>query len=157
MVVAFLQVRAAGTLYSIMAVQLLTLSLGLCRTRDLGVDAYAEREADMQSWRRLEFENDPFRRRPVPIERSPVRRPVPSPMPPARQLRCKRCNGLRSSRYHSQHYRDPLTYPSVGICSRRRTCCAAAKTTIQMYGCQQIIELPANELGWSSNTSCDKP
>lgn len=42
-------------------------------------------------------------------------------------LRCKRCHGSRSYSYHRNHHRDSINYPSTGICSRRRTGCAAAK------------------------------
>lgn len=148
------------TTLSTVSSRLLTLSLGTYRTRVLGIDAYTEREAGIhsdwmntQTMRHLEFENDLFSGRPVPIEPSPVRRPARTPATPTRQFRCKRCNGLRSSRYHRQYYSDPMTYPSVGICSRRRTCCAAVKTALQMQdGCRQIAELPANELGWAFNT-----
>ncbi|KAL4902051.1 hypothetical protein BDW74DRAFT_181209 [Aspergillus multicolor] len=44
------------------------------------------------------------------------------------QLRCIRCGGLRSREYHYLHFDDPITYPSIGICSRRKTRCARAKS-----------------------------
>ncbi|RDW68747.1 uncharacterized protein DSM5745_08507 [Aspergillus mulundensis] len=44
------------------------------------------------------------------------------------QLRCIRCGGLRSREYHYLHFDDPIAYPSIGICSRRKTRCARAKS-----------------------------
>jgi hypothetical protein len=63
------------------------------------------------------------------------------------ELRCERCHGLRSAFYHNKHSIDPETFPRVGICSRRRTNCAAAKTRCQAsYGGLPVIhELPADE------------
>ena len=57
-----------------------------------------------------------------------------------RYLRCQLCNGLRSTAYHQMHALDPIGYPSVGICSRRRTDC--------LYMTKEVIwsipELPGN-------------
>lgn len=63
------------------------------------------------------------------------------------ELRCERCHGLRSAFYHNKHSRDPVAFPRVGICSRRRTNCAAAKTRCQAsYDHLPVIyELPADE------------
>ncbi|KAL2840005.1 hypothetical protein BJX68DRAFT_258670 [Aspergillus pseudodeflectus] len=52
--------------------------------------------------------------------------PVPSAAPSGR-LRCKRCGGTRSRTYHCRHSRDPIAYPAIGVCSRRRTGCANTK------------------------------
>lgn len=57
-----------------------------------------------------------------------------------RYLRCQLCNGLRSTAYHQMHALDPIGYPSVGICSRRRTgCLGMTKEVIR-----SIHELPGN-------------
>lgn len=52
--------------------------------------------------------------------------PVSSAAPSGR-LRCHRCGGMRSRTYHWRHYHDPIAYPAIGVCSRRRTGCANAK------------------------------
>lgn len=97
------------------------------------------------------LENHLFIRPPVPMERSPLRQPAAKAVKPVGQLRCERCNGRRSPAYHRRQYMDPATYPSVGICSRRQTCCAAAKAAIQPDDNRQpISELPAYELTWNS-------
>jgi hypothetical protein len=49
--------------------------------------------------------------------------PVSSAAPSGR-LRCQRCGGVRSRTYHCRHFRDPVAYPAIGVCSRRRTGCA---------------------------------
>jgi hypothetical protein len=46
---------------------------------------------------------------------------------PSGRLRCQRCCGTRSRTYHCRHCRDPIAYPAIGVCSRRRTGCANAK------------------------------
>ncbi|KAL2783621.1 hypothetical protein BJX66DRAFT_120097 [Aspergillus keveii] len=43
------------------------------------------------------------------------------------RLRCQRCGGMRSRTYHYQHFRDPIAYPAIGVCSRCRTGCANTK------------------------------
>ncbi|KAE8410134.1 hypothetical protein BDV36DRAFT_303066 [Aspergillus pseudocaelatus] len=54
-------------------------------------------------------------------------------------LRCERCNGRRSSAYNYDHYRDPVAHPSIGICSRWWTGCAAAKAEARLHnGLQQF-------------------
>lgn len=67
--------------------------------------------------------------------------------PPMFELRCERCHGHRSVAYHNKHFRDPVAFPRNGICSRRRTNCAAAKTRCQTSyaGLPVIHELPAGE------------
>ncbi|OJJ51994.1 hypothetical protein ASPSYDRAFT_724134 [Aspergillus sydowii CBS 593.65] len=46
---------------------------------------------------------------------------------PSGRLRCQRCGGMRSRTYHWRQYHDPIAYPAIGVCSRRRTGCANAK------------------------------
>ena len=46
---------------------------------------------------------------------------------PSGWLRCQRCGGMRSRTYHCRHYHDPIAYPAIGVCSRRRTGCANTK------------------------------
>lgn len=43
------------------------------------------------------------------------------------RLICARCCGRRSPFYHRQHLENPAEFPAIGICSRRRTLCAASK------------------------------
>jgi hypothetical protein len=42
---------------------------------------------------------------------------------PIKSLRCMICHGNRSPRYLRRHSSDPIRFPAVGICSRRRTKC----------------------------------
>jgi phage FluMu protein Com len=71
----------------------------------------------------------------------------------ARNLRCMRCNGLRSQAYHRRHYEDPTANPSVGICSRRRTLCAAAKARARFSRVLPMAhELPAVSMETTRNT-----
>ena len=71
----------------------------------------------------------------------------------ARNLRCMRCNGLRSQAYHRRHYEDPTANPSVGICSRRRTLCAAAKARARFSTVlPKAYELPAVSMETTRNT-----
>ncbi|KAL2825827.1 hypothetical protein BDW59DRAFT_172192 [Aspergillus cavernicola] len=42
-------------------------------------------------------------------------------------LRCQHCGGTRSRTYHCRHFRDPIVYPAIGVCSRCRTGCANTK------------------------------
>jgi hypothetical protein len=68
--------------------------------------------------------------------------------PPVLELQCERCHGHRSPSYHIKHYKDPVAFPRVGVCSRRRTNCAVAKSASSRasYGGLPIAyELPANE------------
>ncbi|CRL30053.1 unnamed protein product [Penicillium camemberti] len=64
-------------------------------------------------------------------------------------LRCQRCYGDRSSLYHHNHQQDPVEHPSAGVCSRKRTGCAAAKENCELLhisgrGISQVYELSAN-------------
>ena len=103
----------------------------------------------LYAWPSSGLEDHFFKRPPVPIERTPLYGPAKETKPVG-QLRCALCNGCRSPAYHSRYYSDPVTYPSVGICSWRRTHCAAAKTTMQTNNRRQLIhELPANKLRWN--------
>jgi hypothetical protein len=52
--------------------------------------------------------------------------PVPSAAPSGR-LRCQHRGGTRSRTYHCRHYRDPIAYPVIGVCSRHWTGCANMK------------------------------
>ena len=130
-------------------------SLGIRRLETLDpAIAYGENEVNIHrgglyAWPSSDLEGHFFKRPPVPIERTPLYGPAKETKPVG-QLRCELCNGRRSPAYHSRYYSDPVTYPSVGICSRRRTRCAAAKTTMQTNDRRQLIhELPADELRWN--------
>jgi hypothetical protein len=61
-----------------------------------------------------------------PLSRRRTKEAVSSAAPSDR-LRCQRCGGRRSRSYHCRHYRDPIAYPAIGVCSRRRTGCAPTK------------------------------
>lgn len=63
------------------------------------------------------------------------------------ELRCERCHGHRSVSYHNKHIKDPKAFPRAGICSRRRTNCAATRSRCRKFdeGLPVIHELPANE------------
>lgn len=62
-------------------------------------------------------------------------------------LQCERCHGRRSISYHREHSRDPVAFPAVGICSRRKTRCAAAKARLKTSkDLPMIHELPADEI-----------
>lgn len=62
-------------------------------------------------------------------------------------LRCTRCHGRRSLSYHRRHLRDPGLFPAVGICTRRRTECAAAKRKLRAATTLPMIpELAADEV-----------
>jgi hypothetical protein len=66
----------------------------------------------------------------VGLARSRCRRGANAPVSsaaPSGRLRCQRCGGTRSQTYHCRHYRDPIAYPAIGVCSRRRTSCANTK------------------------------
>lgn len=68
--------------------------------------------------------------------------------PPVLELQCERCHGHRSPSYHIKHYKDPVAFPRDGICSRRRTNCAVAKSAscrASYSGLPIVYELPANE------------
>ncbi|KAL4915354.1 hypothetical protein BDW62DRAFT_212720 [Aspergillus aurantiobrunneus] len=74
--------------------------------------------------------------------------PVSSAAPSGR-LWCQLCGGMRSRTYHWRHYHDPIAYPTIGVCSRRRTGCADAKmlkerSTVDSAMERSIAELP----GW---------
>lgn len=68
----------------------------------------------------------------------------------ATTLRCERCRRPRSRAYHYVHLRDPLTNPSEGVCSRKRTGCAAVKAAKAAMFLEEILspihELPATRL-----------
>ena len=66
----------------------------------------------------------------VGLSQSQSRRGAKAPVSsaaPCGRLRCQRCGGMRSRTYHCRHYHDPIAYPAIGVCSRRRTGCANAK------------------------------
>lgn len=63
----------------------------------------------------------------VGLPQSQSRRGAHAPVSSAALLRCQRCGGMRSRTYHWRHYHDPIAYPTIGVCSRRRTGCANAK------------------------------
>ena len=70
--------------------------------------------------------------------------PVSSAVPSG-PLRCQRCGGMRSRTYHCRHYHDPIAYPAIGVCSRRRTGCANTK----MLKERSTLDRPIAELpGW---------
>lgn len=62
------------------------------------------------------------------------------------ELRCSRCHGRRSPSYHRRHQYDPGISPAIGICTRRRTGCAAAKRKLRAAATLPAIpELAAGE------------
>ncbi|KAJ5642498.1 hypothetical protein N7490_006639 [Penicillium lividum] len=65
--------------------------------------------------------------------------------PQVDKLRCERCYGRRSAFYHGQHLKNSAKFPAVGICSRRRTLCAASKETSRNT-LPVIHELAADEM-----------
>lgn len=74
--------------------------------------------------------------------------PVSSAAPSGR-LRCQHCGGRRSRAYHYRHYHDPIAYPAIGVCSRRRTGCDTKmlkeQSTVESGTMEcSIVELP----GW---------
>ena len=73
----------------------------------------------------------PKRIAPFSIQGSPSHDLHPFIKLPVGELRCERCYGRRSASYHHKHACDPVTYPPVGICSRRRTDCAVTKERLQ--------------------------
>ncbi|KAL2838683.1 hypothetical protein BJX68DRAFT_259157 [Aspergillus pseudodeflectus] len=84
---------------------------------------------------------------------SRCRRGANAPVPlaaPSGRLRCQRCGGTRSRTYHCRHYRDPIAYPAIGVCARRRTGCANMKMSKEQSTVdggtmdRSITELP----GW---------
>ncbi len=67
---------------------------------------------------------------------------------PILELQCERCHGCRSASYHIKHYKDPVAFPRIGICSRRRTNCARVKSArceVSRGSLPVLYELPANE------------
>ncbi|GKZ98233.1 hypothetical protein AnigIFM59636_002466 [Aspergillus niger] len=83
-----------------------------------------------------------------PLSRGGANAPVLSAAASGR-LRCQRCGGTRSRTYHWRHYHDPVAYPAIGVCSRRRTGCAHMKTQKEQSTVDKgtmgrsIAELPA--------------
>jgi hypothetical protein len=69
------------------------------------------------------------------------------PQPALLRLQCERCRGHRSVSYYNKHFRDPIAFPRVGTCSRRRTNCAATQSTSResTRGLPVIYELSAND------------
>lgn len=58
-------------------------------------------------------------------------------------LRCQICHGRPSVSYHRKHFSDPIAFPAVGICSRRRTKCKLYSTRWDTPAIA-IPELPAD-------------
>lgn len=72
-------------------------------------------------------------------------------LPETGTLRCQLCHGRRSSSYHINYHINHLRYPSMfpqeGICSRRRTGCAAIKARLQAsHALPVIYELAADDM-----------
>ncbi|KAF5857603.1 hypothetical protein ETB97_005532 [Aspergillus alliaceus] len=102
-------------------------------------------ETGSTTWETQEYQKSITRLPVVPIERGQPFYPATETRITAGPLRCERCDGRRSSAYNYDHYRDPVTYHSLGICSRWWTGCAAAKAEARLHnGLQQIYELPAS-------------
>lgn len=80
-------------------------------------------------------------------QRVACNRPLRSAPPKVADLRCERCRGPRSISYHHGHSRDPVAFPAVGICSRRKTKCAAVKAKLKVLESLPVIhELAADEM-----------
>ena len=80
-------------------------------------------------------------------QRVAYNRPSRSAPPKVADLQCERCHGPRSISYHYGHSRDPVAFPAVGICSRRKTKCAAVKAKLTVSGSLPVIhELAADEM-----------
>jgi hypothetical protein len=58
--------------------------------------------------------------------------PYKPEVPPIESLRCKICHGRRSVLYHRKHSSDPIRFPSIGVCSRRRTKCKLGPCIIRL-------------------------
>lgn len=63
-------------------------------------------------------------------------------------IRGQRCHGRRPDFYHTNHSRDPIAFPSEGICTRMRTNCAGNKAILQAYhgNLPVIHEVPADDI-----------